>query len=133
MALWMLLKIEGQIWKTYFHQSHIFIPSNQSKPVNQFAMKDYAFSTYLKFSEKLTFYPLIRTRKCAYQGVRSNSFSENFAYVPNEWFVKRNEFVSVCWDHLLLKGLSNFIVRGVWVKSWLEIFFINDFIYGIEQ
>ena len=30
-------------------------------------------------------YPLIRTRTCAYQGVRNVSFSENFAYVLNEW------------------------------------------------
>ena len=30
-------------------------------------------------------YPLIRTRTCTYQGVRNVSFSENFAYVVNEW------------------------------------------------
>ena len=30
-------------------------------------------------------YPLIRTRTCAYQGVRNVSFSENFAYVLNEY------------------------------------------------
>ena len=29
--------------------------------------------------------PLIHTRMCAYQGVRNVSFSENFAYVLNEW------------------------------------------------
>ena len=29
--------------------------------------------------------PLIRTRTCAYQGVRNVSFSENFAYVLNAW------------------------------------------------
>ena len=30
--------------------------------------------------------PLIRTRTCAYQGVRNVSFTENFAYyVLNEW------------------------------------------------
>ena len=28
---------------------------------------------------------LIRTRTCAYQGVTNVSFSENFAYVLNEW------------------------------------------------
>ena len=35
-------------------------------------------------------YILIRTRTYAYQGVRNSSFSENFAYVLNEWplFVK---------------------------------------------
>ena len=29
--------------------------------------------------------PLIRTRTCAYQGVRNGSFSESFAYILNEW------------------------------------------------
>ena len=29
-------------------------------------------------------YPLIQIRKCAYQGVRNVSFSENFAYTLNE-------------------------------------------------
>ena len=29
--------------------------------------------------------PLIRTRTCAYQGVRNVSFSKNFEYVPNGW------------------------------------------------
>ena len=32
-------------------------------------------------------YPLIQKRKCAYQGVRNVSFSENFANVLNEWFL----------------------------------------------
>ena len=41
----------------------------------------YPFSTYAKFSEKLTFL----TPWCAYQGVRNVSFSENFAYVLNGW------------------------------------------------
>ena len=27
--------------------------------------------------------PLISTRTCAYQGVRNDNFSDNFAYVPN--------------------------------------------------
>ena len=47
--------------------------------------RDYSFSTCAKFSEKLTFLtPLIRTRTCAYQGVRNVSFSEYVAYVLNE-------------------------------------------------
>ena len=29
-------------------------------------------------------YPLIHTPTCAYQGVRNNNFSENFAYVLNQ-------------------------------------------------
>ena len=44
----------------------------------------HSFSTYAKFSERLTSSPLIRTRTCACQGVRNASFSENFAYVLNE-------------------------------------------------
>ena len=30
-------------------------------------------------------YPLIRTRRCAYQEVRNVSFSENFVYLLNAW------------------------------------------------
>ena len=49
--------------------------------------RDHSFSTYGKCSEKLTFltpwYADVRT--CAYQEVRNVSFSEDFAYVLNEW------------------------------------------------
>ena len=39
------------------------------------------------FSRKTNiFYPMISKHKYAYQGVRNASFSENFAYVQNEWF-----------------------------------------------
>ena len=34
-------------------------------------------------------YRLICTRRWAYQGVRSNSFTENFEYVLNEWSHKK--------------------------------------------
>ena len=40
------------------------------------------------FPKTYTPYPLIRTRTCAYQGVRNISFSENFANVPNAWSLK---------------------------------------------
>ena len=40
------------------------------------------FSTCAKFSEKLTF---LTSRTCVYQGVKNVSFSENLAYVLNEW------------------------------------------------
>ena len=63
------------------------------------------FSAYAKFSEKLTFitpwyaharktnisYPLIRTRSCAYQGLRNVSFSENFAYVLSGWSLRTED------------------------------------------
>ena len=29
-----------------------------------------------------------KVRTCAHHGVRNVSFSENFAYVPNEWSLK---------------------------------------------
>ena len=51
--------------------------------------RDRSFIRYAKVSGKLTFLiPLLRTRTCAYQGVINVSFfSENFAYVLNEWFL----------------------------------------------
>ena len=47
-------------------------------------VKDHSFSTFSKFSEKLTFLtPLTHTYM--YQGVRNVSLSENFENVLNEW------------------------------------------------
>ena len=43
--------------------------------------RGHSFSTYTKFFEN--YYPLIRTRMCAYQKVRNVSFSKNFVYVLN--------------------------------------------------
>ena len=56
---------------------------------------DHLFSTYAKFSEKLTFLPppLIPTRTCAYQGVRNVSFLENFPYLLNEWALLSKKYV----------------------------------------
>ena len=45
--------------------------------------RGHRFSMYAKLSEKLISYPLIRTRTCAYQGVRNVSFSESLGYVLN--------------------------------------------------
>ena len=53
---------------------------------NGLIIRVYPFSTYVKFSEKLTF--LTPWYACAYQGVRNVSFSENFAYVLNGWPLK---------------------------------------------
>ena len=50
---------------------------NCSDIVSKLEIIDHLFSTYAKFSKKLT-----------YQGVRSVSFPENFAYVLNEWSLK---------------------------------------------
>ena len=41
-------------------------------------------------------YHLIRTRTCAYQGVRNVSFSENFANVTNEWSPGSLTMLSAC-------------------------------------
>ena len=46
---------------------------NCSDIVSKLEIIDHLFSTYAKFSKKLT-----------YQGVRNVSFPENFAYVLNE-------------------------------------------------
>ena len=57
--------------------------------------------TQAKFSEKTKiYYPLIRTRTCAYQGVRNVSFLENFANfanVLNEPLMKNHLWRSWCW------------------------------------
>ena len=45
---------------------------------------DHSFGKYAKLSEKLTF-PTPDMCTCAYQGLRYVSFSENFAYILNEW------------------------------------------------
>ena len=48
-----------------------------SATVNNRTKRDYLFSTYAKFSEKTN---------CAYQGVKSVNFLENFAYALNKLF-----------------------------------------------
>ena len=53
----------------------------------------------------IIFYPLIRTRTFAYQGVRNASFSEGFAYKLNEWLFSNESNSSdherVCTANLL--------------------------------
>ena len=46
-------------------------------------LRDHPFSMYEKFSEILIFFPLIHRR-------RNVSFWENFAYIPNGWFLTRS-------------------------------------------
>ena len=51
----------------------------------QYFAGNHSFSAYAKIFQKTNIsYPLIRTRTCAYQGVRNASFSDNFLYVLNE-------------------------------------------------
>ena len=59
------------MWKPF----HIYIQQFCSE-----AAWGHPYSTYAKFSEKITF-----LTPCAYQGVRNANFSENFAYVLNGW------------------------------------------------
>ena len=66
---------------------------------------DHSFSTYAKFSEKQIFftqwYAHVRVR-----GVKNVSFSENFAYVLNEWFP--------------LKGSLQTLHDAVQFEKWLH-------------
>ena len=98
-----------------------------------------SFSTYGKISEKLTFLtPLIRTPMCAYQRVRNVSFSENFAYVLNEWFLKICAMVSSFYKKVprsmpanLLKmsffiSLSRQYYHHIKINNW---YVINKYIF----
>ena len=46
---------------------------------------DHSFSTFANVLKKLSFVTPWYARVCAYQGVRNVSFSENFAYILNDW------------------------------------------------
>ena len=57
-------------------------------PAKYLEWRGHPLTTYAKFSEKTDISnPLIRirTRMCAYQGVRNDTFSENFVYVLSGW------------------------------------------------
>ena len=54
-------------------------------PRAQLLRRDHSFITYAKFFEKLTFLTHFLPPTCVYQGVINISFSENCAYVVNEW------------------------------------------------
>ena len=59
---------------------------NIKLPISVFHhLRDHSFRIWAKLEEKLTFLTLrpIRTRMCAYQGVRNVNFSENFMYALN--------------------------------------------------
>ena len=49
------------------------------------AIRGHSFSTYVKFSEKLTFLPPDVYMHVCVTGVRNAGFSENVAYVLTEW------------------------------------------------
>ena len=57
-------------------------------------------NTFKKYFQKILSpnisYPLTSTHTCAYQGIRNVSFSENFAYVLNEWSLYCQPILSHC-------------------------------------
>ena len=57
--------------------------------------------------------PLIRTRTCAYQGVKNVSFSEDFAYLLNGWPLA---------NFLLLPGILNTYRSWNMIAGWMSIF-----------
>ena len=81
-----------EIFKNIFLQNTsgrllLIVVFGSSKYAFAINIRDYSFSRYAIFSEKINiFCPQIRTPTCAYQGVRNVSFSDNFAYLLNEWF-----------------------------------------------
>ena len=61
---------------------------NQTNPSNDFLLLKNHMGSSIKYAPKIfrktnISNPPVRTRTCAYQGVRNAGFSENFAYVLN--------------------------------------------------
>ena len=68
---------------SFFLQCSVFQRSLLSSSLHGF-LKESSIKYVCKIFRKTNVSnPLIRTRTCAYQGVRNVSFSENFAYVLN--------------------------------------------------
>ena len=53
---------------------------------------------------------MIRTRTCVFQRVRNFSFSKNFAYVLNEWFLSESLLVARL-DHVVS-------LKSKWKSNW---------------
>ena len=85
---------------------------------------DHSFISLQKIFQKTNIsYPLIRTRTCAYQGVRDVSFSENFANVINEgslgrlWTLKPVLFLgSWCRIETCLRTIHQWCNRLVYIS-----------------
>ena len=72
-------------------------------------VRDLPCSTYAKYPEKLTF-------TYAYHGLRNVNFSEDFAYLLNEWLLK-----SFLWPNL-----SNFTRERFWsLFFWSTVCFLK--------
>ena len=92
-------------------------------------MSDHLFSTCAKFSKKTNIsYLLICIRTCAYQAVRNVSFSEDFAYLLNEWslgyFFWLTHFSPMF--HSCTLGFLTFSA-GIEVEHWIKQ--VNIFCY----
>ena len=78
--------------------------------------RDYSFSIYAKFSEKLTFRtPWYAHVRVYIRGIRNISFLENFAYFLNEWSPSKfkniwSRLICRCW----MASLSNYPVLLKW-------------------
>ena len=102
----------------------VFLPMDKQVNANAVFMVLLADITYgaillyvRKFFRKTnTSYPLVCTRMFAYEGVRNVSFSENFAYILNEWSphrlsVVRNLSFFACRNPIKLLKSRNYIAR----------------------
>ena len=105
--------------------------------------RGHSFSTYTKYSEKITFisYPLMRTRKFAYQEIRNINFSENLVYVLNEWLCTtnkpvRNYFYSFIFSNITMIKLMymycNIIQKKELWKFW-HFYRLKIFSYCVEK
>ena len=79
------------LWLKILFDKKILKGKTNQQISKMFRNSDHSFSTYAKFSEKLTFL----TRTCSYQGVRNASFFGNFC-VRTKWLIpnKKHDWVS---------------------------------------
>ena len=100
--------------------------------MSSLTIRNHSFSTYAKFSEKLTFltpwYPMLRT--CACQGVRNVSFSENFAYVLNEWFLRCVQKLATYSDYRA--NMSIFVRGGNVSEEYRIVLLLSMLSYEIQ-
>ena len=71
-------------------QLHLSMTYGKTTPIYFFkyillVTKDHSFSTYTKFLEKLTFFTPWYSMYVSFSGGKNVTFSENVAYLLNEW------------------------------------------------
>ena len=69
-------------------------------------------------------YPLIHTRTCVSQGIRNVGFSENHAYIPNEWPLNKNHNYGVVLENVDFNIDSS--SRGKLLVVTLQVLNISD-------